>query len=276
MRRFSLLTVTLLLGACATDRPPPQQHHGWQGHRPDGDGEAHYLFFSPMGEPFRVEHPEKAWFAGADTNHDGRIDRAEFRADAMRFFHVLDRNNDGEIDPDEIDIYENRIAPEIRVRDAGGGRPAASSSGSHGGGRGGGGRGGGGGGGGGRHGGGFGGGGDSGSGGGSDSASHPAARQQAEGAARWSYIGLPEPVTAADTNFNRGVDTNEFLTAADQRFMLLDRNGDGYITPNELPAVNTRVRGGIGGGGRPPGDHPFRRPPQQGVDDDDRTPQSER
>ncbi|WP_265269049.1 EF-hand domain-containing protein [Sphingomonas lycopersici] len=267
MRRFSLLSVTMLLAACATDRPPPRQH-GWQAHHAEGgDDQPHYLFFSPMGEPFRVEHPDKAWFAGADTNHDGRLDRAEFRADALRFFHVLDRNNDGEIDPDEIDIYENRIAPEIRVRDAGGGRPAASSGG-HGGGRGGG-RGGGG------HrggGGGFGGGGPGGR-GGSESASRPTS-SQAQGAARWSYIGLPEPVTAADTNLNRGVDTSEFLAAADQRFMLLDRNSDGVITPGELPAVDTRVRGGVGGRtGRPPGDHSFRRPVPPDVEDDDRAPQ---
>ncbi|OJU22724.1 MAG: hypothetical protein BGN95_03925 [Sphingomonas sp. 66-10] len=234
--------MTMLLAACATDRPPPRQH-GWQAHHAEGgDDQPHYLFFSPMGEPFRVEHPDKAWFAGADTNHDGRLDRAEFRADALRFFHVLDRNNDGEIDPD--------------------------ASGGHGGGRGGG-RGGGG------HrggGGGFGGGGPGGR-GGSESASRPTS-SQAQGAASWSYIGLPEPVTAADTNLNRGVDTSEFLAAADQRFMLLDRNGDGVITPGELPAVDTRARGGIGGDrGRPPGDHPFRRPVPPDVEDDDRAPQ---
>ncbi|WP_254620998.1 EF-hand domain-containing protein [Sphingomonas sp. CL5.1] len=265
MIRSHILAATLLLGACATDHPPPPHHGGPHGQRPAGDGEPHYLFISPMGEPFRVEHPEKAWFAGADTNHDGRIDRAEFRADAMRFFHLLDRNNDGEIDPDEIDIYENRIAPEIRVRDAGGGGRGAGWSG----GRGGGGHGGRGGGG--RHGGGFGGGG----GGGeqpSGAAPRPA-REQPQGAAHWSYIALPEPVTAADANFNRGVDANEFQQAADQRFMLLDRNGDGFITPGELPAIDTRARGGYGGPrGGFGGARPFHRPPPQGGGDEDREP----
>ena len=266
MLRLSVIASALLLGACATDRPPPP-HHGGPG-RGGGDGEPHYLFISPMGEPFRVPQPEKAWFAGADANHDGRIDRAEFRADAMRFFHVLDRNNDGEIDPDEIEIYETRIAPEIRVRDAaGGGRGAMPSGGGHG--RGGGGR----------HGGGFGGGGGGRFGGGggdmpSGSPQRPA-REQAQGAARWSYIALPEPVTAADSNFNRGVDANEFTQAADQRFMLLDRNGDGFITPGELPAIDTHVRGGYGGprgfAGR--GLHRPPPPPQEDRDDeDDRQP----
>ncbi|MFW2851586.1 EF-hand domain-containing protein [Sphingomonas sp. TX0543] len=262
MFRISILTATLMLGACATDRPPPPRHDGGPGHhRPNGDGQPHYLFISPMGEPFRVAHPEKAWFDAADANHDGRIDRAEFRADAMRFFKVLDRNADGEIDPDEIDIYETRMVPEIRVRDAGAARGTAPaggrSGGGHGGGRGGGG---------GRRGGGFGGEGGEASGG---TAPRPA-REDRQGAARWSYLSLPEPVTAADTNFNRGIDPGEFMQAADQRFILLDRNGDGFITESELPAIDTHVRGGYGG---PRGDHPFHRPPQQQDDrDEDRAP----
>ncbi|WEK41716.1 MAG: EF-hand domain-containing protein [Candidatus Sphingomonas colombiensis] len=270
MFRFSILTATLLLGACATDRPPPPHHGGPPRHGPQGEEQAHYLFISPMGEPFRVEHPEKAWFAGADTNHDGRIDRAEFRADAMRFFHVLDRNGDGEIAPDEIEFYETEMVPEIRVRDAAGPTHSAAPSGGHGGGGHGGGRGGGG-----RGGGGFGGGGRGGGGGDSSGqssgSSSQAAREQLQGAARWSYIALPEPVTAADTNFNRGVDANEFMQAADQRFALLDRNGDGFLTPGELPAINTRVRGGFGGGRR--GGHhggSFHRPPPQADGQDDR------
>ncbi len=246
MPRFAVIASALLLGACATDRPPPPRHHG----APRGDREPRYLFISPMGEPFRMAQPEKTWFAGADANHDGRIDRAEFRADALRFFHVLDRNNDGEIDPDEIDFYETRIAPEIRVRDAGGGGRGSMPPG---GGRGGS-----------RHGGGFGGGGSRFGGGRGEGAtpgsSQRPAREQAQGAARWSYIALPEPVTAADTNFNRGVDANEFMLAADQRFMLLDRNSDGFLVPGELPAIDTHMRGGPPNGGGA-GDHGFRRPP---------------
>ena len=37
------------------------------------------------------------------------------QADADRFFAKLDANGDGQVDPDEIRIYEYEIAPEVRV-----------------------------------------------------------------------------------------------------------------------------------------------------------------
>ncbi len=37
------------------------------------------------------------------------------QADADRFFARLDSTRDGQIDPDEIKIYEWEIAPEIQV-----------------------------------------------------------------------------------------------------------------------------------------------------------------
>jgi hypothetical protein len=75
------------------------------------------VFISPSGEPFRpgaaVPSPFEAWFRGVDVNHDGRIDRAEFRADALAFFKRLDANGDGVIDGFEITAYETTIAPEL-------------------------------------------------------------------------------------------------------------------------------------------------------------------
>ena len=79
------------------------------------------VFVSPMGEPFRSEAggtaPVDLWFNAADTDHDGALTRAEFQADAKRFFLTLDRRHDGEIDPDDIEYYETVVAPEIRVGD---------------------------------------------------------------------------------------------------------------------------------------------------------------
>ncbi len=75
------------------------------------------VFVSPSGEPFRpgaqAQDPFDAWFDQVDVNHDGRIDRAEFRADAQAFFKTLDLNADGVIDGFEIANYESRIAPEL-------------------------------------------------------------------------------------------------------------------------------------------------------------------
>ena len=77
------------------------------------------LFISPMGEPFFGRVPGEdgliVWFNQADRNHDGMITLDEMTADADRFFQVLDRTHDGEIDPDDIDYYEQAV-PQIRAQ----------------------------------------------------------------------------------------------------------------------------------------------------------------
>lgn len=77
------------------------------------------VFVSPSGEPFRpsaaAPHPFEAWFARVDANHDGRIDRDEFRADAVQFFKRLDTNHDGVIDGFEVTAYETAVAPELAL-----------------------------------------------------------------------------------------------------------------------------------------------------------------
>jgi Ca2+-binding EF-hand superfamily protein len=216
-----------------------------------------------MGEPFRGDDPSTAWFRGADADGDGKLTQAEFDKDAMRFFAVLDRGHDGEIDPDDIDYYETVLAPEIRT---GGGGPIGGGKRSGGGGGGGGGhhRGGGGGGMGGGMGGGGGGmggggggmgGGPPGGGGGegpSEGGASPSRAPTAErrGAARYGYLDLPEPVTAADTSLNRGVNADEFERAARKRFVALDRNQDGVLDARELPKMSGPS---FGGGLRGPG-----------------------
>lgn len=201
------------------------------------------LFISPMGEPFRGSDPVGLWFDGADTNHDGVLTLAEFTADADRFFLRLDREHDGEIDPDDIDYYEAVLAPEIRTGGEGG--MAASRPGGDGR-RGGGGRHGGGGGrGGGRMGGGSGGDAQSSSGG-----SQPRYSDVKRGAARFSFFDYPEPVTVADTNFNRGVDPREFHDAAADRFAMLDTKHDGKLTRAALPKLSAPAAGQFGGEGK--------------------------
>src|SRR5579884_3542576 len=183
------------------------------------------LFISPMGEPFRSKSRDDDtladWFEQADRNHDGRLTMEEMQQDAERFFALLDVNHDGEIDPDEITRYENVIAPEIRTTerfafaslDSG---TQESSGGRHegrGGGRGGGGH---------RR------------GGGDDAGRSPhfvrGGEDPHQGAGKYGLLDLPEPVVAADADFNRGVSLAEFRQAADQRFLALDLDHKGYLT----------------------------------------------
>ena len=229
------------------------------------------LFISPMGEPFRSEKgaadPVDLWFQQADTNHDDALSRDEFKKDAARWFAVLDRGHDGEIDPDDIEFYETELAPEIRVGGAGGG----GHGGMRGGGRGGSGH----------HGGGMGGGGGhrgrGGSGGGDageQSGGQTRVTEGKQGAARYGFFDYPEPITVADSNFNRGIDPMEFRKAADDRFDMLVRSHDGLIHRADLPKISEapagmRGRGPGGGGRRPiPPDH------RPGGDDPDPADQS--
>ena len=76
------------------------------------------LFISPFGEPFRSPTGLAEWFAGADSDHDGAVSLAEFRADGLRFHVRLDTNHDGRVDGFENTAYENEIAPEILPQSA--------------------------------------------------------------------------------------------------------------------------------------------------------------
>ena len=48
-------------------------------------------------------------------------------------------------------------------------------------------------------------------------------------------INAPEPVAAADTQFDGRITKAEFAAAADRRFVLLDKNSTGYLTLASLP-----------------------------------------
>lgn len=216
MRHLPLLLLALVASpALAQPGPPPE--------------EAGRLFISPSGEPFRGGGGREAWFARADTDHDGALTLAEFRADALAFFKVLDANGDGRIDGFENSAYETKIAPEITRMsfpgEGGGGRrgppmggdgeasriPRGGPDGSHGGRRGG-------------HGGGQHGGG---------------AR---EGAARYGLLNEPQPVRGADADLDWKVTAEEWAKAAAKRFSILDADGDGKLTLATLPVPPTGSR----------------------------------
>jgi hypothetical protein len=103
--KAALLALLLILPASAGLAAPKP--------RPDP------VFITPSGESI---HPTAAapdafvaWFDRLDARHEGRIDRAEFRADAEQFFHKLDLNGDGVIDGFEIAAYEKSVAADLDI-----------------------------------------------------------------------------------------------------------------------------------------------------------------
>lgn len=168
-----------------------------------------------MGEPFPArtqdDDPLADWFTQADRNRDGLLTLDEMQLDADRFFMVLDTSRDGEIDPDEIEHYENVIAPQVRTSfgaySGGVGDGSAAANGHRGRARGG------------RH-----------RGGGGHWSTSRGGDNEPLGAARFDLLGLPEPVAAADTDLSRGITRDEFRKAAQLRFQALDVDRRGLLT----------------------------------------------
>jgi hypothetical protein len=245
-----LMFAALCLAACASGPPQDGPRGDWgkapRPPRDDGEGGPpraphRQVFISPAGEPFRADagqpYPVAAWFAGADTDHDGALTRDEFVADALRFFAVLDVDHNGVIDGFEVSNYESQIAPEIlgAFRDAGqGARGGQGAGGPPGGGRGRGGPPGGGGHGGGKR-------------GGSPMGG------MLQGATPYSLLAEPQPVMGADADFDRRITRDEAAKAARSRFALLDKAGDGRLHLADLPRTPAQARGeGPPDEGRPP------------------------
>ena len=161
------------------------------------------VFISPSGKPFRAApdkpYPVVDWFNAADKDHDGKLTKAEFRADADAFFHELDINKDGVIDSREVAYYERVTAPEII-------QSFAPNQGQQ----------------------------------DDDSASKRDAPPQ--GGAWYGLLGEPEPVAAADTNFDNVITYEEFMQATDERWKLLDPDKKGYITLDSLPQTPIQAK----------------------------------
>jgi hypothetical protein len=182
---------------------------------------AENLFISPCGEPFTARtdepYPIVKWFNGADANHDGKLDIDEMRADAARFFKVLDRNGDGTIESQEVTFYEYRMVPEIlgpagAARETGFVRVALQLPGQ------------------------------------AVSpispeapGSDPIVKEHLDthqGAVPFSLFREPEPVRSADRNFDYKISLQEFLAHSDRHFHALDTANKGYLTLADLPKTD--------------------------------------
>jgi hypothetical protein len=211
---LALAGVAALMSACAGSDGPVRGGGGDEPH----DQRTPNLFISPAGQPFRAErgqpYPVAAWFAGADADHDGRLTRAEFRADAAAFFALLDTNHDGVIDGFEVQHYEREVAPEINPQIDGlrfgegmdlglgkAGRGGADSIGR----------------------------------GPTGSNREEAGDRRPEGAGLFGLLNEPEPVADTDTDFDGHITLQEFQAAADRRFDALDKKQLGYLTLDALP-----------------------------------------
>jgi Ca2+-binding EF-hand superfamily protein len=190
-------------------------------------------FISPMGEPIRArvanEDTLARWFNQVDRNRDGYLTPDELVSDATRYFDILDTNQDGQIDPDELVHYEWTVAPEIQVNArlrrarASGEQPIEADAKStdddnrdtvaH----------------------------RRGDGGGQRKDQSDAARNRLDegpqGAGRYALLNMPEPVAAADADFNRSITLAEFKQAALDRFQVLDKKHEGRLSLAELEAL---------------------------------------
>jgi hypothetical protein len=207
---FAALLPIFLSATEATAQGPPivVKGHAWAP------------FISPMGEPFRAhavtDDTFANWFYQADRNRDGMLTPDEMEADADRFFAKLDMNHDGEIDPDELVQYEWDVAPEIQVnsrRMRAPGEPRPKEEIKHDLER-------------------------------PETAGHDLGGRRGrgmdggpQGAARYALLNLPEPVAAADSNFDRAISLGEFRQAAIARFQLLDTAHAGHLSLTMLQAM---------------------------------------
>lgn len=207
---IAVIGAVLAVSGCANGRESSPPGFG-DDERGDGLSRPRaQLFISPAGQPFRAPegepYPVAAWFAQADADHDGRLTRDEFRADADAWFKVLDANGDGQISMPEATRWEEELVPEVS-------RVGAGMSGAR---------------------------------GGRGAAGRNTLDTRLQGAAAYSVINEPHPIRGADADFSFGVSRAEWRAATDRRFALLDVDGNGMILRSDLRPTPVQAMDGGG------------------------------
>lgn len=208
---LSLAFGTLTFGAVsAMAQPAPPPGGGYIG-----TGVGQTVFFSPAGQPFRAAagqpYPVAVWFAQADADKDGKISQTEFLEDSAAFFQKLDVNRDHFVNSPENTNYETRIAPEITRIDPRIAQPVYRARqpdpdmGAN------------------------------------QSPNDNRYIKKVQGASQYGLIDEPQPIRAADSNLDFRVSIDEWVAASVQRFSILDVNGDGAITADELPKTPAQL-----------------------------------
>ena len=173
------------------------------------------IFTSPSGQPFRAPadkpYPVAAWFAAADADKDGKISHEEFDNDAKAFFVRLDTSKDGYINSPENTVFETKIVPEITRLDPRVTQPKNYRA---------------------QY--------DPNMGVDQDP-TKGRYQKSVQGAAQYGLINEPQPVRAADGNLDFRVSGAEWMNATGQRFEMLDKNADGFLTADELPKTPLQV-----------------------------------
>jgi len=234
MRLRPMLIAAALVHCAAAGAQPPEP----ATESPEGERAVRRppIFVSPAGRVYRASPSEPpplaAWFGAVDGDDDRAIGWTEFRADFLATFAELDRDGDGEIEPEEVTHYETAVLPEMsgRASGLGVGRGAMAGRMRRGEGR-------------------MGGmrpGGERRLRGGGGRAGASALMARFAGAARFGLLPIPHPIMAADEDFNRGVTRAEYERAAASRFAMLNGGGDGRLTLEELTELRPQ-RPGRGG-----------------------------
>jgi hypothetical protein len=182
------------------------------------------LFISPSGRAYRSKpgepYPVVQWFKFTDANHDGKLDKKEFEAEAESFFHELDLRKNGIVDDQIIALYERKIVPEILIGvsgasligDGGARFIPVQSYGAIG------------------------------------TPEGPPVYTDLDrpqptdhsgkvppGAAAYGLLNDAEPLRSADRNFRGQVRLADMIAEADRNFDALDADGKGYLTLEDLP-----------------------------------------